>query len=38
MYGIGAYFAILNAVKEFNPGKDLSFSSDNSGKSSDEFV
>ncbi len=27
MYGIGAYFAILNAVKEFNPQKDFIFSS-----------
>ncbi|MBK8552845.1 MAG: molybdopterin-dependent oxidoreductase [Ignavibacteria bacterium] len=26
MYGIGAYFAILNAVKEFNPGKEFKFS------------
>jgi xanthine dehydrogenase large subunit len=26
MYGIGAYFAILNAVKAFNPGKDFKFS------------
>ncbi|MEO6696124.1 MAG: molybdopterin cofactor-binding domain-containing protein, partial [Ignavibacteria bacterium] len=27
MYGIGAYFAILNAVKSFRPGKQFKFSS-----------
>jgi xanthine dehydrogenase large subunit len=27
MYGIGAYFAILNAVKAFNPGKEFRLSS-----------
>lgn len=26
MYGIGAYFAIANAVREFNPGSRLAFS------------
>lgn len=27
MYGIGAYFAIMNAIKEFNPGLDFELSS-----------
>jgi xanthine dehydrogenase large subunit len=25
MYGIGAYFALRNAVKAFNPSADISF-------------
>jgi len=25
MYGIGVYFALLNAVREFNPDADLEF-------------
>ncbi len=26
MYGIGAYFALRNAIKAFNPGIDIPFS------------
>jgi len=26
MYGIGIYFALLNAIKEFNPGLNIRYS------------